>query len=92
MSGFSDQWLVAAVFGSTGLTFGWAYLTALRKTVDRFAEGHGWRAAGLTLARIAAAILFFGAAARLGALPLLTTFIGFLTARTLVLRAARRNA
>ena len=92
MSGFNDQWLVAAVFGSTGLAFGWAYFTALRKTVGRFAEGHGWRAAGLTLARIAGAILFFGAAARFGALPLLMAFIGFLIARTLALRAARRNA
>jgi len=45
-----------------------------------------------TLGRIAGAIAFFGLTARLGALPLLSSFLGFLSARMLALRVARRTA
>jgi hypothetical protein len=48
--------------------------------------------AALTLGRFAAAALFFAAAARWGALPLLSAFLGFLSARGVTLRATQRLA
>lgn len=87
-----NQWFVALAFGVAGLAFGWAYFAILQETVDRFAEGRGWRAAGLTLARVGAAALFFGIAAKIGACPLLVAFICFIAMRMLALRAVQRTA
>ena len=76
-----------------GLVFGLVHFAALRRTVDLYSAGRSrLAAAALTLGRIAGTIVFFGLAARLGALPLLSAFLGFLLARTLALRAARRTA
>lgn len=73
-----------------GLVFGLAYFAALHRTVDIFGGGQGHLLpTALTLCRLAAAILFLGLAARFGALPLLTAFLGFLLARALALRAVR---
>jgi hypothetical protein len=83
---------LALVAGFAGLVAGALYFAALRRTVALYAAGPGRLAAALTLARIAGAILFFGLGARQGALPLLSSFLGFLLARTLALRAARRAA
>lgn len=78
--------------GFAGLICGLVHFAALRRTVDLYSAGRGrLAAAALTLGRIAGAILFFGLAARLGALPLLSSFLGFLLARTLALRAALRT-
>ena len=91
----SDSLVVTLALASAsllaGLGFGFAYFTMLRRTVAYFGAGAGYLApAALTLARIAAAVIFFACAARLGALPLLAGFLGFLLARTWALRAARR--
>jgi hypothetical protein len=76
-----------------GLVFGLMHFAALRRTVELYSAGRsGLTAAALTLGRIAGTILFFGLAARLGSLPLLSFFLGFLLARTLALRAAGRTA
>ena len=76
-----------------GLVFGIVHFALLRRAVDLCSVARGrLAAAALTLGRIAAAIVFFGLAARLGALPLLSAFLGFLLARALALRAARRTA
>ena len=76
-----------------GLVFGLMHFAALRRTVELYSSGRSrLAAAALTLGRIAVAILFFSLAARLGALPLLSAFLGFLLARTFALRAARRTA
>jgi hypothetical protein len=81
----------AAALG--GLVFGLMHFAALRRTVDLYSHGRSRLAAvALTLGRIAGAILFFGLAARVGSLPLLSAFLGFLLARTLAVRAARRTA
>lgn len=76
-----------------GIAFGLAYFAALRRTVARFATGGGWFVpVALTLGRIGLAVLLLGLAAKLGAVALLATFAGFLIARTLALRAGRREA
>jgi hypothetical protein len=75
-----------------GFGLGLAYFATLRRTVAIFAIGRGWLGPlGLTLGRIGAAVLFLGAAARLGAAPLLAALFGFLLARTVAVRAARRS-
>lgn len=75
----------------TGLGFGLVYFAALRRTAELFGSGGGWLgAAGLTLARITGAVALFAAAAWLGAVPLLAAFVGFLSARAIMLRSARR--
>jgi hypothetical protein len=74
-----------------GLAFGFAYFAVLRRTVDLYAAGHGlFVPAVLTLGRFATAILFLGIAARIGALPLLSAFVGFLVARTFALLFVQR--
>jgi hypothetical protein len=83
---------LAFAAGFAGLALGACYFAALRRTVALFATGRGCRAAALTLGRLAGAIIFFGLAARLGALPLLSSFLGLLLARMLALRSARRTA
>jgi hypothetical protein len=75
-----------------GLAFGLVYFAALRRTVDLFGAGRRLAPAALTLGRLAGAISFFGLVARLGALPLLSAFVGFLLARTFALRAVRSTA
>ncbi len=56
-----------------------------------FTAGRGWVGPlALTLARIAAAVIFLGLAAKLGAAALIAAFLGFLLARTVMLRVARR--
>jgi hypothetical protein len=83
---------LAAGGATTGLMFGLVHFAALRRTVDFYGNSCRLAAVVLTLARLLAAIVFFGFAARLGALPLLSAFLGFLAARARALRAARSNA
>jgi hypothetical protein len=84
---------MAAAFVAAGFAAGWVYFAALRRTVDLYATGQARLVpVVLTLARIAGMIAFLGSAARFGALPLLAGFLGFLAARSLALRAARRTA
>jgi hypothetical protein len=85
--------LPAALAAFGGLILGIGYFLALRRTTALLAGGRGWVGpAGLTLARIAVAAVLFGFAARLGALPLLTGFAGFLLARAIALRSIGRLA
>jgi hypothetical protein len=71
-----------------GAAFGFGYFTALGRTVAVFSANPGrlLRPAALTAARLAAALVFFGLAARLGAEALLGAFLGFLAGRSAVLR------
>jgi N-ATPase, AtpR subunit len=78
---------------AVGVGLGLAYFAALRWTVSLYAAGSGWRVPTmLTLGRIGAGAAILGLAARFGALPLLAAFLGFLIARGIALRAARRAA
>ena len=86
---------VSLAFAATlaGLVVGLVHFAALWRSTELYSAGRGQLAAGaLTLGRIAGTIVFFGLVARLGVLPLLASFVGFLLARTLALRAARRTA
>ena len=77
----------------SGLAFGYAYFAVLRRTVDLCTAGRGLLIPLiLTVGRLATAILFLGVAARIGALPLLLAFLGFLVARRFALLTARRAA
>ena len=86
----TDTPLAALVAVTAGLAFGFAYFAVLRRTTDLYGAGGGRLVpAALTLGRVAGAMLFLGFAARLGALPLMAVFGGFLLARSLALRAVR---
>lgn len=73
-----------------GFLFGLAYFAALRATVILIAAERGWLwPSALTLGRIGTFALVLAFAARLGAAPLLTTFLGFILARAIALRIVR---
>jgi hypothetical protein len=76
-----------------GLAFGGAYFAALNRTVSTFVAGTGRLVPiALTFARIAAAGVFFAFAASFGIAPLLASFLGFLAARGVAVRAANGAA
>ena len=76
-----------------GLVLGMAYFTALRRGVRISLARRAWAPyMALAPARIAAAAAFFALVARWGIPALLCAFAGFLVARQLALRAARRLA
>ncbi len=81
------------MLGFAGSVFGFLYFAALRRTAALVTEGRNWFGPlAFTLGRVGAAVVFFGIAAQLGAASLLAAFIGFLLARMIALRAARRAA
>jgi len=86
---------LAAVCASLALlafAAGAAYFAALRLSITLFVSGRGWRVPlALTLGRVGAAVILLAIVAKLGALPLLATFVGFLAARAVALRAAGRG-
>ena len=85
--------LHAAAWVTAGFGFGLAYFAALRRSVDLYAAGRGPLVpALLTAVRIALAIAVFAVAAKSGATALLGAFAGFLVARAVAVRAARRVA
>ena len=83
---------ITVLMAFAGLAFGLVYFAFLRRSVTLLVGGNGWFAPpALALGRIGAAAAFLFMAAKLGAAPLLSTFIGFLMARTLALRAESRS-
>lgn len=84
---------LAALFAVGGLAVGWGYFAALRRGIDAYAtQGAVLKSLLWTLARLAAAALFFVFAVRWGVWPLVAAFLGFLAARQIAVRAARRAA
>jgi hypothetical protein len=82
---------LAITMACAGFSFGLLYFAALERTVSLFAAGYGWLSLlPFTLGRIAAAGIFLGLAAKLGAISLLAAFAGFLLARAVALHAERR--
>ena len=82
---------LAAEMIISGFAFGLLYFATLKRAAALFASGSSWMGPlGLTLGRIAAAVIFLSLAARLGAAALLAASLGFLLARTLAVRAERR--
>ncbi len=75
-----------------GFGFGLAYFAIVRRTAVLLGRGRGAGGPlGLTLGRAGAVVVFLGAAAQLGAAVLLASVLGFLLARTVAVRAARRS-
>jgi hypothetical protein len=82
---------LAAAMAAGGLVLGLGYFAALRRTADLYCTGRSrLEPALLTLGRIAAIVVFMVLAAKLGALPLLTAFLGFLMARAIALHTMKR--
>lgn len=84
----------ALLFAAMGLAFGRAYFAALRRGVAAYTAAGAerlWRSIGWLLARLAAAAMFFALTMAWGAWPLLAALLGFLAARQLALRAARKS-
>ncbi|MCC3247453.1 hypothetical protein LG047_19375 [Methylocystis sp. WRRC1] len=80
----------AAVAALSGFVFGLAYFAAMRATVARIVAGSGWMVpTTLTAARIIAVTILLFFMARLGAAPLLATFVGLLIARQFALQQRR---
>jgi len=87
---FAPSIVIAGAFFA-GFVFGFAYFVVLRRTIDLYIAGRGRLVpALLTLGRLGALTLFLVITARNGALPLLASFIGFLMARAVALRVARK--
>ncbi len=83
---------LAITMASSGFAFGLLYFAALQRSVRLFASNRGWLGPlAFTFGRMAVAVLFLGLAAKLGALFLLAAFLGFLLARAVSLRVARRS-
>jgi hypothetical protein len=81
---------LAITMACAGFGFGLLYFAALKRTTSLFIAGCGWLGPlALTLGRIAAAGIFLGLTAKLGAVSLLAAFAGFLLARAVALHAAR---
>lgn len=75
-----------------GVALGLAYFASLKRSVASFVSGGRWpRSLAEMAARIGVAAAVLLVAAKLGAVPLLALFGGFLLARTLTLRAERRR-
>ena len=86
-------WPAAPLLATAGFALGMVYFASLRRGVRASVERHAWwRYVMSALTRIAAAALFFVLAVRWGAPALLAAFAGFLAARYLAVRAARRIA
>lgn len=87
----TSLWPSAPLLAAAGFTLGMTYFAALRRGVRLSVERQAWVRYMLSaLARIAAAALFFTFAVHWGAPALLAAFVGFLAARHLAVRAARR--
>jgi N-ATPase, AtpR subunit len=85
--------VTAAVFAVLGIALGTAYFASLRRGLRIPAAGHaGLQYLSWAAARIAAAGLFFAFAVRWGLPAILAAFAGFLLARQVAVRAARRLA
>lgn len=89
----ADASLSTAVplLGAAGLMAGMAYFASLRRGVQRSVARGAWSGLMLSaIARVALAALFFALAVHWGLPALLGAFAGFLFARHLAVRAARR--
>ncbi|MEZ5833665.1 MAG: ATP synthase subunit I [Dongiaceae bacterium] len=85
--------LAAAAAAAAGLGIGLAYFRLMRWTVASVTARQGWLLpVTLTVARVACAVAVFAVLAKLGAIPLLVAFAGFLAARKISVGAARGAA
>lgn len=89
----ASLWPTAPLVAAAGFVLGVAYFASLRRGVRLSVERHArWPYVVPALARIAAAAAFFSLAVRWGEPALVAALVGFLAARHLAVRAARRLA
>lgn len=87
----ASLWPAVPLLAAAGFALGSGYFGMLHHCARLLAAHRGWpRSILLTLARIAAATLFFTFAVRWGLPALLAAFAGFLAARQLAVHPARR--
>ncbi len=80
-----------AALAIAGLAFGLVYFRAVALTAGRILSGAGPAGTvALVAGRLAGAAMLFALAAWLGAGPLVAAFAGFLVARAVTMRRARR--
>ncbi len=81
-----------APYAILGALIGAAYFAALGWNVGLYADnGAGWSSLLLHLSRVAAAVAAFTFCARQGAAPMLASFAGFLTLRTISINRYRHS-
>lgn len=86
-------WPCIALFAAGGFALGLAYFASLLHSIRFSIARQAWsQYTLLALARIAPAGLFFALAARWSLTALLAAFAGFLIARQITVRSARRTA
>lgn len=84
--------LHAALFALVGLALGLAHFVGLRETTRLYlADGARARSIAIHVARMIATAAIFVWIAQRGAVPLLSTFAGFLAARMITVARARRE-
>lgn len=87
---FTPNWPFEAVAGlAVGVMVGLLFFGALWLNVGFLLHGDAVKAVALHLARFAALIAILYLAARIGPMALLTTALGFLVGRSIVLRRMR---
>jgi len=74
-----------------GFVFGLGYFHSLRGVVGLHVRGRALKAIALQLVRVVIAAAFFVMIARAGFAPLLTSFLGFLASRSIVLHRAKER-
>lgn len=80
-----------AAMACAGFAVGAGYFAMSKRTAALILDHHGWAMpVALTLIRFAAVAVFLTVAAKAGAATLLAAFGGFLIARSVALRAARK--
>lgn len=88
----SQQFLSIGLPLLAGFVFGLAYFHAVRVTAQHLAERKGWLVPSILIAgRLGGAIILMFYLAKLGAMPLLSGFLGFLVARAFATRPAREE-
>lgn len=92
-SGLSGGELEAvAAYAALGLIVGFGYYAAMLANGGLPAAAPAWAVKGLHILRLAAAIAFFAWLASLGAVPVLSAFVGFLVGRVIAFRAMGEDA
>jgi hypothetical protein len=82
-----------ASYAAFGLIVGLGYFASLRLNVDLYIDrGPGWLPMLMHGLRIAAVTAFFAWLASLGALPILSSFAGFLAGRMVAFRISGNRA
>jgi hypothetical protein len=79
-------------YAALGLIVGFGYYMSMQLNSGLPGGAPEWVARGLYFLRLAAAIAFFAWLASIGAVPILSAFVGFLIGRVIAFRALGEDA